>query len=60
MTMMSTPTTAVICPAWCSVTQSTHERELRWEGLYSVIPRDSGYYLVSKASWELLGTAIGF
>jgi hypothetical protein len=32
MTIMSTPTTTVICPAWCSVTQSTHERELRWEG----------------------------
>jgi hypothetical protein len=24
--------TAVVCPAWCSVTQSTHLRELRWEG----------------------------
>ena len=22
----------VTCPAWCSVTQSTHQRELRWEG----------------------------
>jgi hypothetical protein len=32
MTIMSTPTTTFICPAWCSVTQSTHERELRWEG----------------------------
>jgi hypothetical protein len=32
VTIMSTPTTTVICPAWCSVTQSTHQRELRWEG----------------------------
>jgi hypothetical protein len=32
VTIMSTPTTTVICPAWCSVSQSTHERELRWEG----------------------------
>ena len=22
----------VTCPAWCNVSQSTHERELRWEG----------------------------
>jgi hypothetical protein len=32
MTTLSTPTTTVTCPAWCSVTQSTHLRELRWEG----------------------------
>ena len=32
MTTLSTPTTVVTCPAWCSVTQSTHQRELRWEG----------------------------
>ena len=31
-TMGITPVTAVICPAWCSVSQSTHLRELRWEG----------------------------
>jgi hypothetical protein len=24
--------TSVVCPAWCNVTQSTHLRELRWEG----------------------------
>jgi hypothetical protein len=26
------PISAVLCPAWCSVSQSTHLRELRWEG----------------------------
>ncbi len=31
-TMGTTPVTAVVCPAWCSVSQSTHLRELRWEG----------------------------
>jgi hypothetical protein len=30
--MGTTPLTAVVCPAWCSVSQSTHLRELRWEG----------------------------
>jgi hypothetical protein len=24
--------TSVVCPPWCNVTQSTHVRELRWEG----------------------------
>jgi len=24
--------TSVVCPAWCNVTQTTHVRELRWEG----------------------------
>jgi hypothetical protein len=28
----ATPLSAVVCPAWCSVSQSTHLRELRWEG----------------------------
>ena len=32
MATLSTPTTVVTCPAWCSVTQSSHQRELRWEG----------------------------
>jgi hypothetical protein len=33
MTAMSaTPVTAVVCPPWCNVSQSTHLRELRWEG----------------------------
>jgi hypothetical protein len=31
-TLGTTPVTGVVCPAWCSVTQSTHLRELRWEG----------------------------
>jgi hypothetical protein len=31
-TLRTTPITAVACPAWCSVSQSTHLRELRWEG----------------------------
>lgn len=31
-TMGIIPVTAVVCPAWCSVSQSTHLRELRWEG----------------------------
>lgn len=33
---------------------------LRWDGLYSIVPRDAGYFMVSKASWELLGAAVGF
>lgn len=37
-----------------------HRGSLQWEGLYSIVPRDAGYYLVSKASWELLGAAVGF
>lgn len=37
-----------------------HRGSLQWDGLYSIVPRDAGYYLVSKASWELLGAAIGF
>jgi hypothetical protein len=33
MTTMSTaPLTTVVCPPWCSVSQSTHVRELHWEG----------------------------
>jgi hypothetical protein len=32
MTTLSASSTAVVCPVWCSVTQSTHQRELRWEG----------------------------
>ncbi|HEY3530879.1 MAG TPA: hypothetical protein VGK78_17175 [Nocardioides sp.] len=33
MTTLNTASvTGVVCPAWCSVTQSTHLRELRWEG----------------------------
>ena len=33
MTAMSaTPVTSVLCPPWCNVSQSTHLRELRWEG----------------------------
>ena len=31
-TMGATPVTAIACPSWCSVSQSTHLRELRWEG----------------------------
>lgn len=37
-----------------------HRGELRWDGLYSIVPLDAGYYLVSKASWELLGALVGF
>lgn len=33
---------------------------LRWDGLYSLVPRDVGYHMVSKAAWEVLGTAVGF
>jgi hypothetical protein len=33
MTALNTAAvTAVVCPAWCNVTQSSHLRELRWEG----------------------------
>ena len=33
MTALSTtPVTSVVCPPWCNVSQSTHLRELRWEG----------------------------
>jgi hypothetical protein len=28
----STAVTAVTCPPWCNVSQSTHQRELHWEG----------------------------
>ena len=31
-TLGITPVAPIVCPAWCSVTQSTHQRELRWEG----------------------------
>jgi hypothetical protein len=31
-TLGTAPVAGVKCPAWCSVTQSTHLRELRWEG----------------------------
>jgi hypothetical protein len=27
----ASPVSAVVCPDWCSVSQSTHLRELRWE-----------------------------
>ncbi len=27
-----THVTTVVCPSWCNVSQSTHLRELRWEG----------------------------
>jgi uncharacterized SAM-binding protein YcdF (DUF218 family) len=37
-----------------------HRGELRWDGLYSIVPLDAGYYMVSKASWELLGALVGF
>ncbi len=33
---------------------------LRWDGLYSLVPRDIGYHSVSKAAWEVLGAAVGF
>lgn len=33
MTTLGTPPVAgILCPVWCNVTQSTHVRELRWEG----------------------------
>jgi hypothetical protein len=33
MTALSTShVTTVVCPPWCNVSQSTHLRELRWEG----------------------------
>jgi len=28
----STTVTTVTCPAWCNVSQSTHQHELHWEG----------------------------
>jgi hypothetical protein len=28
----ATTVTAVTCPAWCNVSQGSHQRELRWEG----------------------------
>jgi hypothetical protein len=28
----TTSVSAVVCPPWCSVSQSTHVRELHWEG----------------------------
>ena len=28
----SATVTRVSCPGWCNVSQSTHQRELRWEG----------------------------
>jgi hypothetical protein len=31
VTAISTQT-KVACPTWCSVSQSTHQRELQWEG----------------------------
>ena len=31
-TLGTSPVSTITCPAWCSVTQSTHQRELRWEG----------------------------
>jgi hypothetical protein len=31
-TLGTSPISTIVCPAWCSVTQSTHQRELRWEG----------------------------
>jgi hypothetical protein len=31
-TLGTTPVAGITCPSWCSVTQSTHLRELRWEG----------------------------
>jgi hypothetical protein len=31
--MTTLPSVAgVVCPPWCNVTQTTHVRELRWEG----------------------------
>jgi hypothetical protein len=32
VTAVGTTVTRVACPPWCNVTQSTHLRELRWEG----------------------------
>jgi uncharacterized SAM-binding protein YcdF (DUF218 family) len=43
-----TPLAANFRGAWC------------WDGLYSIVPREIGFYLVSKASWEVLGAAVGF
>jgi hypothetical protein len=31
-TLGTTPVSTVACPVWCSVSQSTHLRELHWEG----------------------------
>jgi hypothetical protein len=31
-TMGAVPVSTITCPAWCSVSQGTHQRELRWEG----------------------------
>ena len=30
-----------------------------WEGLMSVIPSGAGFYRVHRASWEVLGAAVG-
>ena len=31
-TMGAVPVSTITCPPWCSVSQGTHQRELRWEG----------------------------
>ncbi len=32
MTALSTSPATIVCPPWCNVSQSTHLRELHWEG----------------------------
>ena len=32
MTAVSSTITTVTCPVWCNVSQTTHQRELHWEG----------------------------
>ena len=32
MTASGSTVTVVTCPAWCNVSQTTHQRELHWEG----------------------------
>ena len=32
MTASGSTVTVVTCPGWCNVSQTTHQRELHWEG----------------------------
>lgn len=57
----SAAVTAVVCPAWCSVTQSTHLRELRWEGRamhWSDVRAGEGWEIRHTSATDADGNAI--
>jgi hypothetical protein len=59
-TRSTAPVTTVVCPAWCNVSQSTHVRELHWEGRavhWSDVRSGEGWEIRHTSYTDAEGTA---